>query len=94
MSHQPRSVAVTVFGEGFDSDFALKCLQSAQSSRVRGWIRCDDNQSTAHLHLEGLSAQVDSFLAWLRGGVAGARISRIDVDVASRETWDEFEILD
>lgn len=93
MSHQPRYLDILLTGEGFDSDFALACVRSAENARVTGWVRCSDDQDEVRIHIEGLDSQTTTFMSWLRGGVDGVRIARIEAGPASRENWDEFEYL-
>lgn len=101
-THEKRAVDVVIAGEVDSRIFLLQCRYSADEYLLYGWAKPGSQSSaqalraasTIELHLEGLGYQIDKFLEWLRGGVDGVRISRIQVEPALLEMWHDFELLD
>lgn len=92
-AHNFRAVEITVSGIFEGQRFPSLCRQTAQKNRLVGWVRENSAQDTVAIHLEGMGYQVSDFLEWIRAGVEGVRISRIDMIQSSKEDWDDFEIL-
>ena len=58
---------------------------------VAGWVR-NREDGTVEAHLEGEPDGVDAVVAWARSGPPDASVDGVDVDEASPEGHDGFEV--
>lgn len=73
-----RAIQVSVRGDVQGVGLRYRCQWQAEHQDLAGWAH-NEADGTVSIYLEGAGYRIDNFLAWLRGGVDGVQISRIDI---------------
>jgi acylphosphatase len=59
--------------------YRYSCVRQAQALGLAGWVR-NRADGTVEAMLQGPAAQVARMCEWMRDGVRGARVDRVDVE--------------
>ena len=86
------ALEITVHGAVQGVGFRYRCMWKATDLGLRGFAR-NEAQGHVTVHIEGAPHRVAAFLAWLRSGVQGASISRMEARPAGEQGYSDFEIL-
>ncbi len=89
--HQKNAVRIRARGSVQGVGFRYRCKWQAESLDLSGWVQNEPDGSVT-IHLEGMGYRIDSFQGWLRGGVEGLHISRMECFPADVEGSGTFDI--
>ncbi len=89
--HQKRAIRGRIDGAVQGVGFRYRCKWQAENLNLDGWVR-NNSDGSVTLHLQGMGYRIDAFQGWLRGGVQGLMISRLECQAAEPEDLDGFEI--
>jgi acylphosphatase len=83
---------VIVYGRVQGVGFRYTAISKAQKLGLTGWVRnCRDG--SVETRFEGSSAKTQEFLKWLQHGPPGARVERVDEQIATpRGSFTKFRI--
>lgn len=87
-----KALEITARGMIQGVGFRYRCKWKADDLDLQGFAR-NEADGTVTVHVEGEGHRADAFTAWLRGGVQGAHISRMEVRPVAIEGHSGFMIL-
>lgn len=87
-----KAVKVTVRGTVQGVGLRYRVRWAAEDQNLTGWVR-NEADGTVTIHVEGVAHRINNFLDWLRGGVDGAKITRIETAPTFNKKYAEFEII-
>ena len=85
------AVRGTVHGRVQGVGFRYRTMWAADEQGVTGWVRNQDD-GTVTFHAEGPPHRLDKFLATLRHGFPGVRVTRLNVVRANPEGYRDFRV--
>jgi DNA ligase D-like protein (predicted 3'-phosphoesterase) len=90
-SASTRAVRARVAGQVQGVGFREATRRRAHELGVMGWVR-NEQDGTVAVHAEGPSAAIETFVAFLREGVRGARVEELTVEDRAPEGHEQFAV--
>lgn len=92
MSAAPRIARhIVISGRVQGVGFRYALADEARSRKLGGWVR-NRRDGTVEALLAGTQDEVEAVIAWARHGPPGARVTSVEVELATSEP-DEFDIV-
>jgi acylphosphatase len=87
----PKHIDIKVYGKVQGVYFREETKRKADEIKVFGSVK-NNSDGTVSIEVEGESDKVDRFLVWLRGGVSGSKIERIETSYGNMKNDNSFRI--
>lgn len=87
-----KAVKVTIRGTVQGVGLRYRVRWAAEDQDLTGWVR-NEADGTVAIHVEGVDHRIKNFLDWLRGGVDGAKITRIETAPTFTKKYTAFEVI-
>ncbi|MFZ1381214.1 MAG: acylphosphatase [Scrofimicrobium sp.] len=90
--HSKKALDLRIRGRVQGVGLRYRLKWKADELDIEGWAR-NELDGTVSVHVQGMGYRIDHFRDWLRAGVDGVYISRIDVEASRFEPLGGFEII-
>jgi acylphosphatase len=83
---------LTIMGKVQRVGFRFTAMEAAYRHSINGFVMNSGNNDV-YIEAEGMSENLDQFLAWCRKGPMGARVDNVEIQEAPVKNFVNFEIL-
>lgn len=87
----PKHINIKVHGSVQGVYFRQETKRKADEIKVFGMVK-NNSDGTVSIEVEGENDKVDRFIVWLKGGVGGSKIERVDTSFGNMKNDKDFKI--